>query len=87
VKKLFNRNEIIFHVISLMMLFLGFKTHLLFAQAKPQRIELAENWKLVSSKDVQSEGAEIHGIIWKDAQPCWVKIEGYNTPAITAAIK
>jgi exo-1,4-beta-D-glucosaminidase len=33
------------------------------------------------------ETAEIHGIIWKDAQPCWVKIEGYNTPAITAAIK
>jgi exo-1,4-beta-D-glucosaminidase len=33
------------------------------------------------------ETAEIHGIIWKDVQPCWVKIEGYNTPAITALIK
>jgi hypothetical protein len=86
-EKFINRNEIIFHVISVMLLLFCFKIHPLFAQAKPQRIELAENWKLISSKDVQSEGAEIHGIIWKDAQPCWVKIEGYNTPAITAAIK
>lgn len=86
-EKFFNRNEIIFHVISVMLLFLCFKIHPLFAQTKPQRIELAENWKLISSKDVQSETAEIHGIIWKDAQPYWVKIEGYNTPAITAAIK
>ena len=71
----------------MMLLLFCFKIHPLFAQAKPQRIELAENWKLISSKDVQSETAEIHGIIWKDAQPYWVKIEGYNTPAITAAIK
>ena len=86
-EKFFNRNEIIFHIISMMLLLFCFKIHPLFAQAKPQRIELAENWKLISSKDVQSEGAEIHGIIWQDAQPCWVKIEGYNTPAITASIK
>ena len=33
------------------------------------------------------ETAEIHGVIWKDADLRWVKIEGYNTNAITAQIK
>ena len=33
------------------------------------------------------ETFEIHGTIWKDVNPCWVRIEGYNTPAISINIK
>ena len=65
-KKLFDRYEFIFHVLSLMVLFFGFETHSLFAKVKPYKIELAENWKLVSSKVVQSGGAEISVAAYKD---------------------
>jgi exo-1,4-beta-D-glucosaminidase len=33
------------------------------------------------------ETAEIHGTIRKGAKPCWVKVEGYNTPATSAPVK
>ena len=33
------------------------------------------------------ETVEINGIIRKDVKARWVKLEGYNTPAITAQIK
>ena len=33
------------------------------------------------------ETAEIHGTVSNDARPCWVKLEGYNTPAISVPIK
>ena len=33
------------------------------------------------------ETAEIHGIVRKDTKPRWVKLEGYNTPAISVPIK
>jgi exo-1,4-beta-D-glucosaminidase len=33
------------------------------------------------------ETAEIHGIVPKGVRPCWVKLEGYNTPAISVPIK
>ena len=33
------------------------------------------------------ETAEIHGIVWKGTMPRWIKLEGYNTPAITVPIK
>ena len=33
------------------------------------------------------ETAEIHGTIWKGGKPRWVKLEGYNTPAISVPIK
>jgi len=33
------------------------------------------------------ETAEIHGTMWKDVEPGWVKLEGNNTPAISVPIK
>ncbi len=33
------------------------------------------------------ETAEIHGIVQSDTKPRWVKLEGYNTPAIAVPIK
>ena len=33
------------------------------------------------------ETAEIHGTIWNDTKPHWVKLEGYNTPTISVRIK
>jgi exo-1,4-beta-D-glucosaminidase len=33
------------------------------------------------------ETVEIHGIVWKGAEPRWVKLEGYNTPAVSVFIK
>ncbi len=33
------------------------------------------------------ESVEIHGIIWKDVNPRWVKLEGYNTNAVSIQIK
>ena len=33
------------------------------------------------------ETVEIHGTIWKGAEPRWVKLEGYNTSAISIPIK
>jgi exo-1,4-beta-D-glucosaminidase len=33
------------------------------------------------------ETAEIHGIVRKDVRPRWVRLEGYNTPAVSVAIK
>ena len=33
------------------------------------------------------ETAEIHGTIWKGAKPRWVKLEGYNTLAVSVPIK
>jgi exo-1,4-beta-D-glucosaminidase len=33
------------------------------------------------------ETAEIHGTVQKDTKPRWVKIEGYNTSAISIPIK
>ena len=33
------------------------------------------------------ETAEIHGTIWNSTKPSWVKLEGYNTPAISGRIK
>jgi exo-1,4-beta-D-glucosaminidase len=60
-------NSIIFRVISVVLLFFGFETGTLFANAtKPYRIELAENWKLISSKDLQAEGASISEVSYQD---------------------
>jgi exo-1,4-beta-D-glucosaminidase len=33
------------------------------------------------------ETVEIYGTVWKDANPCWVRNEGYNTPAFSINIK
>jgi exo-1,4-beta-D-glucosaminidase len=33
------------------------------------------------------ETAEIHGTIWNGTKPRWVKLEGWNTPAISHRIK
>jgi exo-1,4-beta-D-glucosaminidase len=66
-KKLGKCNNIIFRVISVMLLFFDFATGTLFADAaKPYRIELAKNWKLISSKDLQTEGSAISDASYKD---------------------
>ena len=62
-----SKHEIIFCIIPAILLFFGFETGALLADApKPDRIELAENWKLASSKEVQSEGALISVTAYKD---------------------
>ena len=33
------------------------------------------------------ETAEIHGIVWNGAKPRWIKLEGYNTAAVSVPIK
>jgi exo-1,4-beta-D-glucosaminidase len=33
------------------------------------------------------EIVEIHGIVLKNAKPYWIKLEGYNTPAISVPVK
>jgi len=126
-----------FRVISIALLLLDTGVFPSFAAAgNPGKIELAENWKLASATDAQSDGtaisvagykdarwhiaffgraaissnrdgdeilpieyddnyvtiypgetAEIHGTIWNGAKPRWVKLEGYNTPAISVPIK
>jgi exo-1,4-beta-D-glucosaminidase len=59
--------EIFFQIISAILLFSGFETSaLVAADAKPCRIELAQNWKLASSKEVQSEGASISIATYND---------------------
>src|SRR5450759_90880 len=58
-KRLHSRNRFMFGVF-LAIPFFGVNINLLLAAADtPCRIELAENWKLASSKDVQAEGAAI----------------------------
>ena len=46
-------------------------------------IEYSDNYVTV----FPGETVEIHGTIWKNATARWVKLEGYNTPAITVPIK
>src|SRR5665647_806989 len=66
-KRLGKCNNIIFGVISVMFLFFNFATFTLFADAaKPCRIELAENWKLMSSKDMQPDGTAISVATYND---------------------
>ena len=50
-----------------MLVFYSFETGTLFADsAKPYRVELTENWKLASSKDVQAEGTTISVTTYND---------------------
>jgi exo-1,4-beta-D-glucosaminidase len=66
-KQLFRKHEIVFRIIPAMLLFLGFETGALFAaSSNPCRIELAENWKLMSSKDMQTDGAAISVSTYND---------------------
>jgi exo-1,4-beta-D-glucosaminidase len=46
-------------------------------------IEYDDNYITVYPGEI----VEIHGIVWKGAEPRWVKLEGYNTPAMTVPIK
>jgi exo-1,4-beta-D-glucosaminidase len=58
-----------FRVILMVLLLPGIATVPLFAAAENQgRIELAENWKLASAKEAQSEGAAISVAGYKDAR-------------------
>jgi exo-1,4-beta-D-glucosaminidase len=58
-----------FRIISRTFLLLGIGTAPLFAAAeKPARIELAENWKLASATEAQSEDAAISGASYRDSR-------------------
>jgi len=46
-------------------------------------IEYTDNYVTV----FPGETVEIQGIIWKGVEARWVKVEGYNTPAISVPIK
>jgi exo-1,4-beta-D-glucosaminidase len=81
-KRLIIRYEFIFLSLSLMLLFFGSETHQLFAKVKPYKIELVKNWKLISSKVVKSEGAEISVAAYKDDN--WYPI--YRMPATVLEI-
>jgi exo-1,4-beta-D-glucosaminidase len=72
-KRLFRNHGIIFRIILAMLLFFGFETLPLFADAKPCRIELIENWKLISSKDEPSVGATISAASYNDEH--WYPIQ------------
>ncbi len=65
-KRIVNRYRIMFGVFLVMLVFSNNINLLFAADAKPCRIELAENWKLASSKEVQSEGASISVATYKD---------------------
>jgi exo-1,4-beta-D-glucosaminidase len=65
-KRLLSRNRFVFGVF-LAISFFGSNINLLLAvEDTPCRIELAENWKLASSKDVQTDGAAISVAIYND---------------------
>ena len=54
-------------VLSIMLVFLGSETAPLYADtSKPCRVELAENWKLMSSKDVLTGGSAISVATFND---------------------
>ena len=59
-RKRTDKTRILSGIIAIMLMFLSNHTVSLYATpGNPCRIELAENWKLMSSKDVQAEGAVI----------------------------
>jgi exo-1,4-beta-D-glucosaminidase len=54
------KSEILFYLTSLVLMLLGLNTIPVYASSgSPQRIELTDNWKLMSSKDMQAEGSAI----------------------------
>ena len=58
---------ILFSIISIISLFFGFNTISSYAfSGTPCRIELAENWKLMSSKDLQADGTVISVSAYND---------------------
>jgi exo-1,4-beta-D-glucosaminidase len=62
-----NRSGMMFVIISIVFLWPGQGAFPLFAgDSKPCRIELAENWKLMSSKDMLAEGSAISVASYKD---------------------
>jgi exo-1,4-beta-D-glucosaminidase len=66
-RKRTDKTRIISGIFSIMLMLLGNHTVSLCATTgNPCRIELAENWKLMSSKDVQAEGAVISIASYKD---------------------
>jgi exo-1,4-beta-D-glucosaminidase len=66
-KKRRDKSEILFGIILPVFIFLGFQTIAINAfSGTPCRIELAENWKLMSSKNLQAEGASISVASFQD---------------------
>jgi exo-1,4-beta-D-glucosaminidase len=51
---------------SIVLILFGLHSGFLCASGNHRRIEIAENWKLISSKDVQSDGAAISVATFKD---------------------
>ena len=73
---------VIFRIIPIL-LFFGFETGTLLADAaKPYRVQLEKNWKLASSKDVQTEGAAISVASYNDER--WYPI--HRMPATVLQI-
>ncbi|MGA9294618.1 MAG: hypothetical protein WBV81_18660 [Ignavibacteriaceae bacterium] len=54
-------------IILMMLIVLSFKTNLLYVYPKsPLRIELDKNWKLISSKDIKTDGSAISVTTYND---------------------
>jgi hypothetical protein len=68
-------SEISSGIILMMLIVLSFKKNLLYAYPKiPLRIELDKNWKLISSKDINTDGSAIFAFAYR-----WFeRIRGYN---------
>jgi exo-1,4-beta-D-glucosaminidase len=82
-RKTIYKSGILFSIISIMLVFISFKTNLLYASSRsPQRIELIKNWKLISSKDIKTDGAAISVSSYND--DCWYPI--YRMPATVLEI-
>jgi len=61
------KSEILFYLTSLVLMLFGLNTIPVYASSgSPQRIELTENWKLMSSSDLQAEGAAISVASFRD---------------------
>ena len=76
------RDIVIFRIIPIL-LFFGFETGTLLADAaKPYRVQLEKNWKLASSKDVQTDGAAISLAAYNDER--WYPI--HRMPATVLEI-
>lgn len=84
-RKAINKIKSVFHngIISIILILLCFQAFSVGAYSvTPSRIELAENWKLISSKDLQEEGSAISVASFKDEK--WYPI--HRMPATVLQI-
>jgi len=82
-ERLSGKHRITFCIITAILIFFSSEKTVLSADPpKPTRIELAENWKLISSKDLQVEGATISVATYNDER--WYPI--HRMPATVLEI-